>query len=96
MNNAAGEEFRFALLDDALAPEYPRGLHLIVSTKRAPKLGKPVLVHTIHGELHARIYAQGRIPGVWRAFATSPGYVDFGPGDGEIVGAYRGLYESDD
>ncbi len=96
MNGTAGEEFRFALTDDAIAPEYPRGLHLIISTTRSPKLGRPVLVKTRHGELHARIYAQGRAPGAWRACATASGYVDLLPDDGQIVGVYRGLYEAGD
>ena len=96
MAGTAGEEFRFALTDGAIAPEYPQGLHLIVSATRAPRLGRPVLIRTVHGELHARIYAQGRAPGAWRACATSPGYVDLGPDDGQIVGVYRGLYEAGD
>lgn len=93
MGGTAGEEYRFELLDDALAPEYPRGLHLIVSSRRAPRVGRPVLVRTVHGELHARIYAQDRVPGVWRACATSAGYVDLGPEDGAVIGTYCGVYE---
>lgn len=71
-----GREFRYVLVDDALAPDRPKGLSIIWSTERQPRPGTPVLVMDSHKRLHARLYAQGRTPEQWMAVSTHRGYVE--------------------
>ena len=90
------EEFRFALVDDAMAPAYPKGLEIIFSPTRKPQPGKPVLIQTVHGELHVRSYAQGRTPDTWGAAPEQPSYATFDSSDGILLrGVFRGTYEPD-
>lgn len=72
-----GDEFRYALADDALAPEHPAGTDMVWSTSKQPKIGSVVLVVDAHNQLHARRYAQGRMPGQWLANAVHPAYASF-------------------
>lgn len=72
-----GDEFRHALADDALAPEHPAGTDMVWSTSKQPKIGSVVLVVDAHNQLHARRYAQGRMPGQWLANAVHPAYASF-------------------
>ena len=69
-----GSEFRYALSDDALAPELPKGTDLVWSTTKKPSVGSVVLVVDEHDQLHARRYAQGRSPAEWTARAPNPNY----------------------
>ena len=69
-----GREFRYALEDDALAPELPKGTDLVWSTTKKPSVGSVVLVVDEHDQLHARRYAQGRSPSEWTARAPNPNY----------------------
>lgn len=98
MNGQAVGEFRFALVDDAMAPDWPRGMHLIFDTVRRARPGRVVLVKTADGQLHVRTYAQGRTPGHWTAEPSQRAYTRFdSQADGlEIVAVMRGSYDPSD
>lgn len=93
-----GDEFRFALPDDAMAPEHPAGLQIIFSQSRTPRHGLVVLVQTQHGELHVRQHAQGREPGHWRAVPRQSVYASFDSHDDGLIilGVMRGTYDPRD
>lgn len=98
MEGKAGEEFRFEAPDDAMAPDYPKGLHIIFSTRRALQPGRLVLVQT-GDQLHVRAYAQGDGPSHWRAVAARDRvYRSFDSAQDQlqIRGVYRGQYEPDE
>jgi Peptidase S24-like len=90
--------FRYALPDDSMAPDYPRGVQLILSKSRAVRPGLPVLVKTASGELHARRYTQGRGAGQWTATPANAAYMTLdSQEDGlEVVGVYRGVFDPSD
>lgn len=95
MEKRTAREYRFALMDDAMAPDHPKGAQIIFSGARTPKPGRLVLIKTGHGELHARMYSQGKVPGEWRATPTQVGYAEFSSADPgvELMAAYCGVYE---
>jgi hypothetical protein len=95
---ALGPLFRTVLVDEAIASDYPKGCEILWSTTRAPRIGKPILVKDQHGQLHVRIYSQGRVPGQWVAAATRPGYLSLeSEADRlEVVGVFKGLLDPDD
>lgn len=74
---ALPEEFKASLPDDAMAPEFPRGLELVWSPSRPAAIGSIVIVQDRHGQHHVRQYAQGRSPDRWSAQATGRGYASF-------------------
>jgi transcriptional regulator with XRE-family HTH domain len=67
-------EFTMRLPDDALAPEYPRGLELVWATDRTPQYGSLVIVRDKRGQTHVRQYAQGSEPDHWQAAGNGPFY----------------------
>lgn len=71
------ETFRAAVWDDAVSPEYPRGLELVWSTTKQPQVGSLVIVRTRHGQVHVREYRQGKAPGHWLAAATDAAFASF-------------------
>lgn len=70
-------EFTLTLIDDALAPEHPRGTVFVWSVSRQPEYGSIVLVRDRHDQVVARRYSQGREPGRWRAVASHRDHADF-------------------
>lgn len=71
------DTFRAAVWDDAVAPEYPKGLELVWSTTKQPQVGSLVIVRTGHGQVHVRQYRQGKTPGHWIAGATADAFASF-------------------
>lgn len=80
--NELGQVFTVALRDAALAPEYPAGTKMTFDRRIAPQPEDVVLVRTAAGELHARVYAQGKAPGQWSSTAMRPAFASFGAEDG--------------
>ena len=102
MSGLSGTEYRFALLDDAMAPDYPRGLHVIFNVDRSLKPGRLVLIEDVAAhQLHVRQYAQGDAPGHWRGFPHATKERVFKTFDSardnvKIVGVFKGTYETED
>lgn len=71
------QQFKMALRDDALAPDYPAGALFIWSTTKPARIGSVVLVCDSYGQQHARRHGQGRAPGQWVAEATGAGFMPF-------------------
>lgn len=93
------EEFRFALPDDAMAPDHPRGLHIIFSTTRPAKPGRLVLVQIGDDQLQVRRYTQGRTADHWLAVPDQPrGYASYDSAvdNLRIRGVMRGTYDAAD
>lgn len=90
--------FVLQLRDDALAPQYPRGVSVVWSATRKPAPGRLVLVRDKHGRDHARVLYAGAAPGQWRAAALNPAFPTFDPeADGLVILAvHRGTLEPDD
>lgn len=98
MKGISEEEFRYSLVDDAVSPDFERGVHIIFSRTRPARPGRLILIQSGEAELHVRVYAQGQTSSAWKA-APHPSkdrvYRTF---DSEtdavrIVGVYRGVYE---
>lgn len=70
-----GEEFEWALEDDALAPDYARGTSLVWATDKQPSVGSVLLLQADDGQLHVRLMAQGK--GTRVARAPNPNYASF-------------------
>lgn len=89
------ELFQTAIPDDAMAPEYPRGLEMIWSTTKAPQVGSLVLVRVDRGAVHVREYRQGTLPGQWTAAASHRAYASFSSSDGAVeviaVAAFKAM-----
>jgi transcriptional regulator with XRE-family HTH domain len=75
------DRFTFELSDDANAPEYPKGMTLVWSSKRQPQFGSLVLIEGGRIGRHVRFYRQGRLPGAWIAKASNPAFADFSTSD---------------
>ena len=88
-------EFRFALEDDALAPEHPRDTEFIWSRTKPPAFQSLVLVKDKHDQVHAREYRQGRAPGQWLAAASNRAFASFDSAEDQLqvlaVAVYRQL-----
>lgn len=88
-------EFRFAIEDDALAPEHPRDTEFIWSRTKPPTFQSLILVKDKHGQLHAREYRQGRAPGQWLAASTNRAFASFDSAEDQLqvlaVAVYRQL-----
>ena len=67
-------EFKMRIPDDALAPDFPRGLEIVWAVRKRPAIGSLVVVRDKHGQQHIRQYAQGSAPGHWIAAAVKPFY----------------------
>lgn len=66
--------FKVALTDDAMAPEYPKGVIVLLSTQEgAPRAGDAVLVSDDAGNAFFRSY-EVRRPGHWQAVALNRSY----------------------
>lgn len=74
--------FRVFMPDDALAPDYPKGLELHFSTAKTPQATSLVLVRDAHGQPHIREYRQGDAPGQWKAAALNRSFKSFESQDG--------------
>lgn len=89
------KEFRYALEDDALAPEHPRDTEFIWSRAKVPTFQSLVLVRDKHHQVHAREYRQGRAPGQWLAAASNRAFASFDSAEDELqvlaVAVYRQL-----
>lgn len=87
------ETFRAAVWDDAVSPEYPKGLELVWSTTKLPQVGSLVIVRTRHRQIHVREYRQGKAPGHWIAAAGNPAFASFDSIEDELqvqaVAAWR-------
>lgn len=88
--------FRTVLPDDALAPDFPRGVEVVWTTRRRAIPGRIVLVTDSHGALHARQCRQGREPGRWLAAAINPSYLSFDSAELRLVAVFKGVLEPDD
>ena len=90
--------FRTTLVDDAMAPEYARGIEVLWSTTRTPKIGRLVLVRDQHGRLHVRQYREGREPGTWLAAALHLAYLTLHSRDDglTVLAVLKGVLEPDD
>lgn len=90
--------FRYALTDDAMAPEYPLGTELVWTTRRRISPGRLLLLADKHGQLHVRRCEQGDAPGSWKATALNVAYRTFtSDTDGvEVLAVYKGRLEPDD
>lgn len=94
----ASDLFRLVLVDDALAPELPKGTEVVWTTRRRAAPGRPILLRDQHGQVHARICHQGRMPGHWMAVANHPAYVSFDSSEPglTVLAVYKGRLEPDD
>lgn len=72
-----GPEFTFALADEALSPDHPKGSDFIWSTTKQPAIGSVVLLADKHNLVHARIYGQGTGPDHWLATSANRAYRSF-------------------
>lgn len=72
-----GKLYSFALDDDALAPDHPRGREFVFDADKQPVPGAVVLVLDEHQQLHAREFRQGQRPGEWLAAAVNRAYSSF-------------------
>lgn len=90
--------FRTVLIDDALAPELPRGTEVVWTTRRRVGPGRPVLLRDAHGQVHARTCHQGRTPGQWVGVANNPAFVNFDSSEPglTVLAVYKGRLEPDD
>ena len=75
------KRFRFAMPDDAMAPDTPRGTVLVFSLDAPPTIGHGVLVQDATGQRHVRRYAQG-LGGQWKAEARNKAYLTLDSADG--------------
>lgn len=98
MTNNVPDVFVAVLIDDAMAPDYPRGSEIVWTTRRRLAPGRMVLVRDRHGQTHARQCHQGRVPGQWLAAAVNPAYVSFDSVQDQLqlVAVYKGRLEPDD
>lgn len=83
--NALPEQFVAALPDDALAPDYPRGMLMVWSRAKAPRAGSVVLLRDRHGHPHVREYRPGIDPHEWTASAINRAYPALGPASSAVV-----------
>lgn len=74
--------FEVELPNDALAPEYPKGVVMRFDPGRERRAGWPCIVKDAAGHFHVRDYEEG-FGGAWRAVARSRG---FAPLDSEAHG----------
>jgi Peptidase S24-like len=96
--NAPPEFFRTRLEDDAMAPDYPRGVEVLWQTTREPRPGRLVLVVDKHRRAHVRRYVQGKEPGSWTATAINQAYASLQSlEDGlQVVAVLKGVLEAED
>lgn len=73
----SGKLYSFALDDDALAPDHPRGREFVFDADKQPAPGAVVLVLDQHQQLHAREFRQGSSPDQWQAAAVNRAYSSF-------------------
>ena len=87
--------FQMAIPDDAMAPDYPRGLEMIWSTSKRPQAGSLVLVRVGGSTMHVREFHQGRAPGQWVAASSSRAYASFDSAEHQVevvaVAAFKGM-----
>lgn len=88
--------FRTILVDDALAPEYPKGTEILWTTKRRAMPGRIVLVIDRHRQVHARECRQGRDPGQWIGAPMNSAYVSFNSSELELLAVFKARLEPDD
>ena len=74
MSGELPEVFRCELVDDALAPNTPKGTPIVFARNAAPYPGVGVLVEDRDGVRYVRVYTQGAA-GHWMASARHPAYV---------------------
>ncbi|MEY2689170.1 MAG: hypothetical protein RL375_3368 [Pseudomonadota bacterium] len=90
--------FRFALADDAMAPEFPAGTELVWTTRRRIAPGRLLLLQDAHGQLHVRRCHQGAQPGTWLATATNPAFraLDSTEPGVLVLAVFKGRLEPDE
>ena len=90
------EVFRTILVDDALAPEFPKGTEILWTTKRRAMPGRLILVVDRYDQVHARECRQGRDPGRWIAAPINPAYLSFDSDELRLVAVFKARLEPDD
>lgn len=92
------ELFRFALPDDAMAPELAAGTEIVWTTRRRIAPGRLLLLADAHQQLHVRRCQQGDGPGAWIAAAANPAYRTFRSDESgiHVLAVYKGRLEPDD
>lgn len=90
--------FCAVLVDDALAPEFPRGTEVVWTTRRKVGPGRPMLLRDKHGHVHARMCHQGAAPGQWLAVSSNAAFLKFESTDPgiSVIAVYKGRLEPDD
>lgn len=85
--------FEAAMPDDALAPDYPRGLVFVWSKTKQAGAGSVVLLRDMHGQPQVREYRRGLAPGQWAAAAINRAYPSFDDQSATIVAtaSFRGM-----
>ncbi len=86
--------FRAVIPDDAMSPDYPKGLEFIWSTTKTPQVSSLVMVRDAHDQAHVREYRQGDGPGQWEAAALNRAFKSFNSKDGLTilaVAAFRSM-----
>ncbi len=98
LTNKTPELFRFALLDDAMAPEMPAGTEIVWTTRRRVAPGRLILLKDSHDQLHVRQCHQGQGPASWIATPNNPAYRSFTSSDGDVsvLAVFKGRLEPDD
>jgi hypothetical protein len=98
LNQNPPELFRFALPDDAMAPEFVAGTEIVWTTRRRIAPGRLLLLADTHQQLHVRRCQQGDAPGAWVATASNPAYRAFRSGEAglHVLAVYKGRLEPDD
>lgn len=71
-------EFRVALIDDAMAPDFPSGRVIEFDSRLAPRFGELVLICDKAGTPHFRLYKQAP-GGSWEGSASNRAFLDLLP-----------------
>ncbi len=98
LNHKTPELFRFALPDDAMAPEMPAGTEIVWTTRRRVAPGRLLLLKDGHDQLHVRQCHQGPGPAAWIATPLNEAYRSFTSSDAgvTVLAVFKGRLEPDD
>jgi hypothetical protein len=92
------ETFRFAMPDEAMAPEFPAGTEIVWTTRRRIAPGRLLLLVDAHDQLHVRRCQQSDSPGSWVAGPQNAAYRTFRHDEHgvQVLAVYKGRLEPDD